>query len=204
MRRKLVYLLMVCLIASPAIAANFDQNSVILLPNNDRARVVTPDQNIVTPKGPVRQDDQGRNVPGQNVVVVPGGRQDMPAGQQNNQTVTTTAQPKSNQVSSAYAVHIFTGPCAQQIRDELGPQNIAPALNQRYWDKAQSGCKCLANEVMASTSAEGLFDYVMYNYGYQDESTANDPLAQAYFSTPQSGQIGDFISSPDVRKKCGL
>lgn len=191
---KLIFVLSIFMYAAQAVAQNYAPGSVILLKKKESEALRTPEQIIEENK---KQDKTPAksNIVNKNITIV---RPNAPQVITENQS-----QKKSDPVSIAYAGQLYSNICAQNYRDTIAPKTEQNLNQQKLWADIQASCKCMANEILSRSAPDELADYVMYNYGFQDEKKP-DAESAAYFSSNKSDQISTLIINPQLRKKCGF
>lgn len=179
-------------------AQNYDPSSVILLKKRDEGKLKTPEQVLEEQK---KSQEKPKTLPSNNnITAVPnsGSLVVNPGLGQGNQT-----DQKTQQMNAAYASHLYTGICSQEYRNRAAPKTEKNLNTQKMWSDIQASCKCLSTEILAQVPPDSLLDYVMFNYGYQDDKKPNPQMAQ-FNQTPQSSTIGTLTANQALRTKCGF
>lgn len=180
--------------AVPGLAQNYAPGSVILLKKNDSQGLRTPEQVIEENKSKTAKQAPKTSAVNKNITIV---RPETP------QILSGGQATKQDAASAAYASNIYSSICAQNYRDAIAPKTEKNLNAQKLWADIQASCKCMSNEILSRAAPDELADYVMYNYGFQDDKKP-DAEYNAYFSSNKSDQISTLTINPQLRKKCGF
>lgn len=185
----------------PVSAQNYDPSSVILLKKRDENKLKTPEQIL---KEQQRGNARNKTLPGNNnITVVPDNGALMVSPSTGQGAAGQQPDQKTQAMNAAYASHLYTGICSQEYRSRAAPKTEKNLNAQKMWTDIQASCKCLSTEILRQVPPDSLLDYVMFNYGYQDERKPNPQMNQ-FSQTPQSAAIGSLTANQALRAKCGF
>jgi hypothetical protein len=113
-------------------------------------------------------------------------------------------QKQMAELTKTYAEHIYTTICADEYRAGLPIHKLKKYEDQQAaYTHAQTVCKCMAGEMLKKLEPQDVVDYVMYNYGTEDDGPM-DADTKKYYMSEKASQADEIVGDPKLRQKCGF
>lgn len=117
---------------------------------------------------------------------------------QTNSTAQKPPLTPAQKVTKVYANHVLSGLCAQDYVSRVENPNWTAADRTFFWKRYQTGCKCLATEILTVADPADVVDFARNNYGTIPTKKSLPVDAKKIRS------ISVLYNSPIILRKCNL